>query len=80
MDILEIQITWFESQVEIYLMVSEKHISHRNIMPDITKESSIFSSQTVCTCNSKLLNPLCWLFILSKHFCLIWIIGLFLKF
>ena len=44
MDILEIVIIWFESQVEMYLMIFVKHISPRNIMPGITKPLSLFSS------------------------------------
>lgn len=43
MDILEIVIIWFESQVEMYLMIFVKHISSRNTMPDITKTLSLFS-------------------------------------
>lgn len=43
MDILEIVIIWFESQVEMYLMIFVKHISPRNTMPDITKTLSLFS-------------------------------------
>lgn len=58
MDILEILIIWFESQVEIYLMIFEKHISPRNITFDLTKALSLFSSQTVCLRKSKLLNQL----------------------
>ena len=58
MDILEILIIWFESQVEIYLMIFEKHISPRNITVDLTKALSLFSSQTVCLWKSMLLNQL----------------------
>lgn len=49
MDILEILVIWFKSQVEIHLMTFEKHISSRTTIPDITEELSIFSLQTVCT-------------------------------
>lgn len=56
MDILGILVIWFESQVEIYLMIFEMHISTRNTMPDVTKASSIFCLQTVCTWKSKLFN------------------------
>lgn len=56
MGILEILVIWFESQIEIYLMIFEKHILPKNVMPDITKALSIFSSQTVCLWKNKLLN------------------------
>lgn len=42
MDILGILVIWFESQVEIYLMIFEMHISTRNTMPDVTKASVYF--------------------------------------
>ena len=64
MDILEIVIIWFESKVEMYLMIFVKHISPRNTMPDITKTLSLFS-YTVCTLKSKLLHQLARLFLIT---------------